>query len=109
MVNHVLCIIIKEPSYYRDAFESRMGVAVLRNSKGGLDYSEMMKRHNVGDTARLTLPDMPLPPINEYVLPFEFIHSIHLYVFSEVRIITTGMYCYQNTIRNCKLSNNDNK
>ncbi|VDN02395.1 unnamed protein product [Thelazia callipaeda] len=42
----------------QDAFESRMGVAVLRNSEGGLDYSELMKRHNVGDTARLNLPDV---------------------------------------------------
>ncbi|VBB33264.1 unnamed protein product, partial [Acanthocheilonema viteae] len=42
----------------QDAFESRMGVAVLRNSRSGLDYSELMKRHNVGDTARLNLPDI---------------------------------------------------
>lgn len=45
-------------SFFRGAFESRMGVAVLRNSRGGLDYSELMKRHNVGDTARLNLPDI---------------------------------------------------
>ncbi|OZC12082.1 K-Cl cotransporter [Onchocerca flexuosa] len=42
----------------QDAFESRMGVAVLRNSRSGLDYSELMKRHNVGDTARLNLPEI---------------------------------------------------
>uniref|UniRef100_A0A915PZ03 Uncharacterized protein n=1 Tax=Setaria digitata TaxID=48799 RepID=A0A915PZ03_9BILA len=42
----------------QDAFESRMGVAVLRNSRSGLDYSELMKRHNVGDTSRLNLPDI---------------------------------------------------
>ncbi|CAG9537340.1 unnamed protein product [Cercopithifilaria johnstoni] len=42
----------------QDAFESRMGVAVLRNSRSGLDYSELMKRHNVGDMARLNLPNI---------------------------------------------------
>ncbi|KAK6107385.1 K-Cl cotransporter family protein [Brugia pahangi] len=45
----------------QDAFESRMGVAVLRNSRSGLDYSELMKRHNVGDTARLNLPEISRP------------------------------------------------
>uniref|UniRef100_A0A0M3IRL5 ELM2 domain-containing protein n=1 Tax=Ascaris lumbricoides TaxID=6252 RepID=A0A0M3IRL5_ASCLU len=38
-----------------------MGVGVLRNVGGGLDYSELMKRHNVGDTARLNLPDVTQP------------------------------------------------
>ncbi|EJD74990.1 hypothetical protein LOAG_17781 [Loa loa] len=45
----------------QDAFESRIGVAVLRNSRSGLDYSELMKRHNVGDTARLSLPNITRP------------------------------------------------
>lgn len=43
---------------FRDAFESNMGVAVFRNVGSGLDYSELMKRHNVGDTARLNLPEV---------------------------------------------------
>ncbi|VDK79296.1 unnamed protein product [Litomosoides sigmodontis] len=42
----------------QDAFESRIGVAVLRNSRSGLDYSELMKRHNVGDMVRLNLPEI---------------------------------------------------
>jgi hypothetical protein len=35
-----------------------MGVGVLRNVGGGLDYSEMMKQHNVGDASKLKLPDV---------------------------------------------------
>lgn len=54
---------------YRDAFENNMGVGVLRNVGGGLDYSELMKRHNVGDTARLNLPDVtqPVPSKDRYI------------------------------------------
>ena len=33
----------------RDAFDSNVGVAVLRNGNGdGLDYSEMLKENNLG-------------------------------------------------------------
>lgn len=42
----------------QDAFENNMGVGVLRNVGGGLDYSELMKRHNVGDTTHLNFPDV---------------------------------------------------
>lgn len=35
-----------------------MGVGVLRNVGGGLDYSELMKEHNVGDASKLKLSDV---------------------------------------------------
>uniref|UniRef100_A0A914VMZ8 SLC12A transporter C-terminal domain-containing protein n=1 Tax=Plectus sambesii TaxID=2011161 RepID=A0A914VMZ8_9BILA len=46
-----------------DSFDSNMGMAILSNAGGGLDLSEMMKRHKVGDTKRLKLPDVNEPEI----------------------------------------------
>ncbi|KAI6225165.1 Amino acid permease-associated region domain containing protein [Aphelenchoides fujianensis] len=39
----------------QDAFDRNLGVIILRTNSGGLDYSEMMKAHNVGDTRKLNL------------------------------------------------------
>lgn len=35
-----------------------MGVGVLRNASFGLDYSELVKRHNVGEATHLNLPNV---------------------------------------------------
>uniref|UniRef100_A0A914WCB5 Solute carrier family 12 member 1 n=1 Tax=Plectus sambesii TaxID=2011161 RepID=A0A914WCB5_9BILA len=45
----------------QDSFDSNMGVGIMRNAGGGLDYSELMKEHNVGDTTKLKLPDVNAP------------------------------------------------
>jgi hypothetical protein len=42
----------------QDAFDRNLGVMILRANSGGLDYSELMRAHNVGDTGRLKLPEM---------------------------------------------------
>uniref|UniRef100_A0A0N5AW68 Solute carrier family 12 member 2 n=1 Tax=Syphacia muris TaxID=451379 RepID=A0A0N5AW68_9BILA len=42
----------------QDAFENNMGVGVLRNVGGGLDYSELMKTHNMTGGTNLNFADV---------------------------------------------------
>lgn len=42
----------------QDAFDAHMGIMILRTNAGGLDFSEMMTAHNLGDTSRLQLPEI---------------------------------------------------
>ena len=53
-----MACLYRECSIFRDAFESNMGVGVLRNASFGLDYSELVKRHNVGEATHLNLPNV---------------------------------------------------
>ncbi|CAD5232278.1 unnamed protein product [Bursaphelenchus xylophilus] len=47
----------------QDAFDANLGIMILRANSGGLDFSEMMRTHNIGDTNRLKLPDLSSVPI----------------------------------------------
>lgn len=42
----------------QDAFDKNLGVMILRAGSGGLDFSDLMRVHNIGDTGRLKLPEM---------------------------------------------------
>lgn len=42
----------------QDAFDAHLGVMILRTNAGGLDFSDMIKTHNLGDTSRLKLPEL---------------------------------------------------
>ncbi|KAI6237628.1 Amino acid permease-associated region domain containing protein [Aphelenchoides besseyi] len=46
----------------QDAFDRNLGVMILRANSGGLDFSDLMKTHGVGDTKKLKLPEMTLRP-----------------------------------------------
>uniref|UniRef100_A0A914VZI6 Solute carrier family 12 member 2 n=1 Tax=Plectus sambesii TaxID=2011161 RepID=A0A914VZI6_9BILA len=45
----------------QDSFSSNMAVGVLRNAGGGLDYSELMMQHNVGDVEEVSLTEVFSP------------------------------------------------
>jgi len=42
----------------QDAFDNNMSMMVLRNSGGGLDFSDLMREQNLGDVTKLKLPDV---------------------------------------------------
>ena len=54
---------------FRDAFDRNFGLMILRSNTGGLDFSEAMRTHNVGDSRRLRLPELASQQINLSIRP----------------------------------------
>ncbi|KAE9548555.1 hypothetical protein FO519_008237 [Halicephalobus sp. NKZ332] len=42
----------------QDVFDNNMSMIVLRNSGGGLDFSDLMREQNLGDVTKFKLPDV---------------------------------------------------
>ncbi|CAD5223562.1 unnamed protein product [Bursaphelenchus okinawaensis] len=85
----------------QDAFDANLGIMILRENSGGLDFSEMMRAHNIGDTNRLKLPDLSTvtirPNVSDKSLNVTATNALATQVNSSVNSVNTSKLGEQKT------------